>query len=361
MNLVKPLHLIILMTLVYSSESLAQISFNAGGVNGGAVVVGASTTTCNSTILGGLRWSATNSCMEICNGTLWSCLQLTPCGNPLPTSFTFTDQSSVAVNTLISSNIVQVTGLAACAVQVSVSGTGSPQYRVCNDSSCTSFSQDWTSSVSTLVNNQYVQLRLTSSAVGNVTSSASLIVGARSVGWTVTTTGNCADASPAIGTFCSDGTVYLGLSPDGGVKMYTTPCSHGRIWNGTVCSGHSVGSRWSERATVATGVTNATTGEANTATLAGLSNADSPYGAAQICQNMSFGGQSDWYLPSRGEVSVIHAACSLIPDFVCASPWFYHTSQESSTTDSITYRSNSNTTASDPKTTAYPFRCVRKD
>jgi hypothetical protein len=361
MKLVKPLHLIILMALVHSSESLAQISFNAGGVNGGAVVVGASTTTCNSTILGGLRWSATNSCMEICNGTLWSCLQLTPCGNPLPTSFTFTDQSSVAVNTLITSNIVQVTGLAACTVQVSVSGTGSPQYRVCNDSSCTSFSQDWTSSVSTLVNNQYVQLRLTSSAIGNVATSASLIVGARSVGWTVTTTGNCADASPAIGTFCSDGTVYIGLSPDGGVKMYTTPCNHGRVWNGSVCSGSAIYIKWSESATVATGVTNATTGEANTATLAGLSNADSPYGPAQICQNMSFGGQSDWYLPSTGEVSVLQAACGVTTDNACSYWQFFHSSREYSTTSTWVWRTDYNSVTDDFKTTSYPFRCVRKD
>jgi hypothetical protein len=334
------LQLIILMTLIHSSACFAQISFNAGGVNGGAVVVGASTTTCNASAQGGLRWSATNSCIEICNGTLWNCTQLTVCGTILPTSFTFTNQSGVTVSTLTTSNIVQVTGLAACTVQVSVSGAGSPQFRVCNDSSCTAVTQDWTSSASTLVNNQYVQLRLTSYASGNMTNTASLAVGARSVGWTVTTAGNCTDPTPAIGTFCADGTVYVGLSPDGSVKMYATPCNYGRAWNGSVCSGSAIGVKWSEAGTVATGVTNATTGEANTATLAGLSNADSPYSAAQICQNMSFGGQSDWYLPSTGEVSVLQAACGVTTDLPCSYFQFFHSSREYSTTSNWVWRTD---------------------
>ena len=94
----------LLSLILISSSASAQTSFNAGGINGGAIVVGTSSNTCNGTMLGGIRWSATNSCMEICNGTLWNCIQLSPFGNTLPISFTFTNQSNVAVSTLVTSN-----------------------------------------------------------------------------------------------------------------------------------------------------------------------------------------------------------------------------------------------------------------
>ena len=353
--------LVALSLSLTSSPLFAQTSFNAGGVNGGAIVVGASTNSCNGAMLGGLRWSATNSCMELCNGTLWNCMQLSACGNNLPTSFTFTNQTNVAVSTLITSNIVQVTGIVACTVEVTVTGAGTPQYRVCDDSSCTAFTQDWTSSKSSLINNQYVQMRLTSNASGGVTSSASLTVGARSVGWSVITAGDCTAPSPPLGTFCADGTVYVGLSPDGGVKMYTTACRQGRSWNGAICTGTNTSIRWSENATVATGITNSTTGEANTTTLAGLSNADSPYGSAQICQSLVSGGNSDWYLPTTGEATILQAACDVTPDNGCTSSTFQHTSREFNASDSYVWRVISGTITNTGKNINYPFRCVRKD
>jgi hypothetical protein len=349
-----------LLVLNFHSSLFAQTSFNAGGVNGGAIVVGASTTNCSGAMVGGMRWSTTNSCMEICAGSTWACAQISVCGNNLPSSFTFNNQTNVAVSTLISSNIVQVTGITGCTVEVSVTGSGTPEYRVCSDATCTAFTQDWTSSKSSLVNNQYVQMRLTSNSSGAVTSNASLTVGARSVGWSVTTTGDCTAPSPPLGTFCADGTVYVGLSPDGGVKMYATPCSQGRIWNGSSCTGTSTTIKWSEKATVATGVTNSTTGEANTTTLAGLSNADSPYGPAQICNNLVFGGQSDWYLPSTGEASILQAACGVTPDLSC-SGGYQHTSRESSASDMFAWRTTSNNIIGTWKENLLPFRCVRKD
>lgn len=210
----------------------AQISFDGGGTGGGAIVAGASTSACDTTTDGGLRWSAGNSCVEYCNGTIWQCLQASVCPSSLPTSFTFTNQSSVAVSTIISSNIVQITGITGCTVEVSIVGQGTPEYRVCSDASCTTVVQGWTSAKTAMTNNQYLQLRLTSSASGNVTYLATVIVGARTVGWNVSTVGDCT-ASPPAGTFCADGTVYVGISPDGGTKMYTTPCPHGQTWSGT--------------------------------------------------------------------------------------------------------------------------------
>ena len=352
--------LVMLSLSLISSPLFAQTSLNAGGVGGGAIVVGASTNTCDGSMLGGLRWSAANTCMEVCNGTTWGCSQLSACLTNLPTGLSFTNQASVAVSTIISSNIVQAIGITGCTVEVSVTGAGAPEYRVCNNATCTVTTQDWTSGKSTFINNQYVQMRLTSSASAGVTFRSVLTVGASSAGWTVSTTVVCTDPNPPLGTFCADGTVYVGLSPDGGVKMYTTPCNDGRSWDGTACTGTQSSIRWSATATVATGITNSTTGEANTSTLAGLSNADSPYGPAVACQNLVFGGQSDWYLPSTGEATILQAACGVTPDNGCTSG-YHHTSRESNTTDFFAWRSNSGNINAFNKTGNYPFRCVRKD
>jgi hypothetical protein len=60
------------------------------------------------------------------------------------------------------------------------------------------------------------------------TTLTTITVGGVSDQWSVqTTTDGCAAGSPAVGTVCADGTVYAGLSPDGNVKMYTTPAEDG--------------------------------------------------------------------------------------------------------------------------------------
>ena len=66
--------------------------------------------------------------------------------------------------------------------------------------------------------------------------------------------------SPSPGDVCADGSVYAGLSPDGNVKMYTTPADAGQFpWN----NGNNGG--W-----VATGQTSLVTGETNTLNIIGF-------------------------------------------------------------------------------------------
>ncbi len=322
--------------------------------------MGASTTTCDGTIPGAMRWSTTNTCMESCNGTAWNCLQYAPCATSLPAAFTYTDQTGVATNTLISSNIVQITGIAACTVEVSITGSGSPQYRVCSDAACTTVVQDWTVSRATLTNNQYVQLRLTSSVSGNFQHPSTVTVGARSSTWNVTTIGNCTDPTPAVGTYCADGTVYVGNSPDGATKMYTTPCYFGRIWNGSACAGNSTQTQWSNTATVSTGLTSSITGESNTTTMAGLANADSPYHAAILCFNLVYAGQSDWYLPAQNEATLLITSCGLVFDIGCTDGSNNWTSTESTAVNARYWRSN-NSNGAVTKLTNMRVRCVRKD
>ncbi|MBT4761830.1 MAG: hypothetical protein HOO06_09060, partial [Bdellovibrionaceae bacterium] len=107
----------------------------------------------------------------------------------IPNSFSFTDQSNVALSSLLNSNILQISGIST-AVDISVSGDGSPEYRVCLDAVCASEVQTWGASAGTAVvlSNNYVQLRLTSSASNGATSNATLTIGGTNDIWAVTTT-----------------------------------------------------------------------------------------------------------------------------------------------------------------------------
>jgi hypothetical protein len=114
--------------------------------------------------------------------------------------------------------------------------------------------------------------------------------------------------APAVGQTCADGSIYAGLSPDGGVPMYTTPADAPSLiaWNdGT--------SNWvdtaMENCTFASGTElSCQTGEANTALLVGLSGSGSPapYQAAEYCDGLTAHGHSDWYLPAQAELDVLY-------------------------------------------------------
>lgn len=104
----------------------------------------------------------------------------------IPAAFDFTDVLDATASTLTSSDIVQITSIGS-AVDISVSGGGSPQYRICADGACSTVNHDWTASAGSIDNNEYVQLRLTSSATEDATNTATLTVGQGSADWAVTT------------------------------------------------------------------------------------------------------------------------------------------------------------------------------
>ncbi len=140
-------------------------------------------------------------------------------------------------------------------------------------------------------------------------------------GWRATHSPTCPDGdgcnpchainSPAPGTTCSDGTIYVGLTPDGDVPMFTTPDNSPlpaslRAWNNRTlnwvdtpmenCTPHSSGTQPSCR-----------TGQANTELLANLVDIGAPYLAANYCYNLDAHGRQDWYLPARDELLLLFA------------------------------------------------------
>lgn len=118
-------------------------------------------------------------------------------GDGTPNVFAFTDQTGVAVSTLISSNIVLINGLTVT-VAISLSGDASAEYRICSNSTCSTVSQDWGSAASTIQNSKYVQLRLTTNAANSTMSMATLLVGGVSDTWNVTTIAPCIPTTKTI-------------------------------------------------------------------------------------------------------------------------------------------------------------------
>ncbi|GAB5387520.1 MAG: hypothetical protein Alpg2KO_04880 [Alphaproteobacteria bacterium] len=99
-------------------------------------------------------------------------------------SFAF-DDSTGAAGALVESAIVQVSGFENAAV--SVSGDGSPQFRICADATC-SGGESFGSS-GTISDGEYLQLRLTASASNFTVHTANATVGAVSDDWAVTSGG----------------------------------------------------------------------------------------------------------------------------------------------------------------------------
>lgn len=119
-------------------------------------------------------------------GGAWVC-------SDMPDVFAFTDLTGQATSTLINSNILPVTG--ALQATVTISGTGSPQYRICADASCASVIRNWTNAASTINQGQHLQLRLTSAATTDgATRTATVQIGQISDAWSVSTQDNTPDA-----------------------------------------------------------------------------------------------------------------------------------------------------------------------
>jgi hypothetical protein len=104
-----------------------------------------------------------------------------------PDAFSFTDLTNQSKSTWVTSNIVQITGIDRQA-RIKISGMGTPEYRICPDSSCTGVTT-WTAADGWINSGQYVQLRLRTSSLDGMGNLAVLSVGTARADWTVTTAG----------------------------------------------------------------------------------------------------------------------------------------------------------------------------
>lgn len=293
------------------------------------------------------------------------------CSDHTPNSYNLIDQSNADIASTVTSNIVRITGIN-CIVSASISGEGSPQYRICTDVACSAGNilQDWTNGSSPLSENQYVQMRLTTSPAGGDTHTAHLIIGSGVEVWNVTTAGDCDAPDPAIGTICADGTVYAGLSPDGYKKMYTARCDAGQTWTGMLCAGTRILLSWNdgnsdEDGYVLANLSNGNTGRTNTSVLSGL-DSDSktdgfqPHQAATYCAQSTAHGKNDWYLPALNEMMQIVDHRELMG--ISGSAAYYWVSTEYNRQQNLlVHNINASSVNIHKHRTGYFIRCVRRD
>lgn len=138
-----------------------------------------------------------------------------PTTDTTPDIFDFTDITNVNTSTLVQSTIIQITGLDDA--NVSITGNGSPAFRLCNDATCSADPTFQTSSA-TITNAEYLQLQLTSSAAAATTFTASVTIGTVSDNWSVTPIA----WGPA---------VFSSLNVGSGWEIQCTN------WSGTTCQG----------------------------------------------------------------------------------------------------------------------------
>jgi hypothetical protein len=157
------------------------------------------------------------------------------------------------------------------------------------------------------------------------------------------------------------GTNNLYIGTYNGHQYFTTPggCTN----SGTpTCAGgaDTVTKAWASSApesSTSLGLTNFVDGQAQSSTLAGYTTA----AAAQFCENMTYAGYTDWYLPSRQELNLLYqksGELGSIGGFNYSSN--YWSSTENNTSYAWYFLFHNGYANYTNKTSAYYVRCVRR-
>lgn len=160
---------------------------------------------------------------------------------------------------------------------------------------------------------------------------------------------------PSIGNTCSDGSIYVGLSPDGNVPMYMTTVAHQIMstYGGFAETGNPVCDAGGTDPSCRTGA-------ANTTALAALGTVQT---VPRHCNNLVAHGNDDWYLPAREEMRVLFQMHNAVgSDLTTAADEWWWSSSESTNTGHVwtVNRDGNSVWPNGWKGNTFASRCVRK-
>lgn len=153
------LKLLLFISIIFSTQSFAQVSIDASGSGGGAIVVGESTDACDSSIQGALRFNTSNQCVEYCSGSAWTCPITTGASCSL-SSTTFTAITGLAKLEQANSNALTISGTCKLGL-VSEDSTPTVELRI--------NSTNTGKSAVTVSDGDSVQVRVTGASMPNTT------------------------------------------------------------------------------------------------------------------------------------------------------------------------------------------------
>lgn len=161
--------------IIFVSPARAQIS--ADHWLGGAVRVGPSSTPCDTSATGAIRFDSHSLVLKYCDGATWRTVGATISGaDNTPDAFSFTDMTNQPLNTMVFSDVITIIGIDPDQT-VSVTGAGTPQISINNG--------PWVTAASISAGDE-LQVRLISSGSISTARSAVVTVGSVSDTWSVT-------------------------------------------------------------------------------------------------------------------------------------------------------------------------------
>ncbi|MCT8970783.1 DUF1566 domain-containing protein [Microbaculum marinisediminis] len=279
--------------------------------------------------------------LQYCDGENWIAVQAAPSGGFLG----FSDLTDQYPSELITSNILQVDNGGA----ISITGGGTPQYRICADDACGSETQTWGSASGSINAGEFLQLRLTNNASGN-TDTAIVTVGGASEQWSVTTSVNVPSGCPTVGNVCSDGSYYIGDIGAGHIYVISAANEANKTWNDGASG------------ITDTNANSTTDGQANTALIvAATGNGDYPYEAALFCDGLGAHGHNDWYMPAQDELNLLWNGGTPVAGVLTDGTNYWSSTENTGTNNAYRQRfSDGVQGTSNKRDNAFPTRCVRR-
>ena len=285
--------------LVFSSASRLGVGTDAPyallHVDGEAIF-GSTSLACGSTTEGGLRWNNTDNTFEMCDGSAWRLMVAA-----LPTVFlVLSPNSNNGMNvdgscgnaTCYGTNVtftLQNQGVLTSAA-ITTALTNTTYFEFVSD----------TCNGATLAASQTCTIVVRPKATGNTSYTGNLQITANNN--PLATLGGTSSNFGCVPGRVGGGGVYAACALPGGYDLVVLPGGCSGVTTNPTCSGTDGNPvRMTFGSGSPTGWT-ASTGPQNTVDLAAYAGGSVSYPAVSYCMDMNYGGKTDWYLPSIGEL-----------------------------------------------------------